>query len=90
MSINWDEIRRLGSTGERPSDWPEGVYAISLDTLSLIGVHDKDNKLYWDGNEIVTRSVVRLGTKELWLAAIASFSTLGMFVLALISTFGWF
>ena len=87
--MNWDEIRRLRTSGERADEWPEGVYAINFDTLSLIGVHENDDKLYWDGKEIVTRSVVRLGTKELWLAAIASFSTLGMFFLAFGRTIGW-
>jgi len=61
----------------RPDDWPPGVYGIGLDSLSLLGVHEKENKIYWDGHEIITRSIVRLGTKELWLAAIASLSTLG-------------
>lgn len=90
MSTDFDEIRKYAGTGERPDDWPEEVYSIGLDTLSLLGVHAMDNTLFWDGKEIVTRTVVRLGSKELWLAGIASFSTLGMFVLALGEAAGWF
>ncbi|MEL7300393.1 MAG: hypothetical protein AAFM92_08425 [Pseudomonadota bacterium] len=88
--MDWAKIRKYRLSTERPDQWPEGVFGISSQRVSLLGVHETSNKLYWDGKEIVTRIVVRLGTKELWLAAIASFSTLGMFVLALGSTFGWF
>jgi len=87
--MDWNEIRRTGTSGVRPDEWPEDVYAISMEGLALLGIHSKKRKLFWDGNEIVTRSVVRLGKYELGLAAIASVSTFGMFVLSLGAAVGW-
>ena len=87
--MDWNKIRTNRLSKERPESWPEGVYGISLEGVSMIGVHEKSNKLYWDGKEIVTRSIVRLGKIEIWFAGIATASTLGMFVLGLGKAFCW-
>jgi hypothetical protein len=42
------------STAERPKDWPAGVYPISLDGLSHLGVGN-DGAVYWDGRPIEVR-----------------------------------
>jgi hypothetical protein len=46
------------------------VRGISLVGVSLLVVHEKTGKLYWDGKEIVTRSIFKLDTFERWLATI--------------------
>ena len=52
-----------------------------------MGVHEKTGKLYWDGSEIVTK--VRLRGYELLLATLATGATVGVFVLDLGRTAGW-
>jgi hypothetical protein len=47
--------------------------------LGLLGIHEKTDKLYWDGKEIVVRSAFRLGTFERWIASIAAVGTFGNF-----------
>ena len=59
---------KIFDKNSRPAEWPDGVFAVSLDGLSLLGAHEKTNRLYWDGREIVTRSIIRLGKIETWLA----------------------
>ena len=88
MAIDWDEIRKTRFAKEGAPEWPDGVRAISLGGLGLLGVHEETNKLYWDGKEVVTRNVIRLGSLELCLAILAAGSTVGMFVLGLGSAFG--
>ena len=88
MTTNWEEIRRL-SSGERCDEWPEGVYAITIRRMSLLGVHEKRNKLYWDGQEIVTKQVVSLRWFELTLATLATIGTFGYFLLELGKTLCW-
>lgn len=86
---NWEKTRKFRRSDSRPDEWPEGVYSISMNGLSLLGLHEKTNKLYWDGNEIVTRSIVRLGTYELWLASIATATGIGMLVIEVGKLIGW-
>lgn len=85
----WSKIREFRLSDGRPDEWPDGVYAISTDGLDLLGIHEKTDKLYWDGKEIVTRSVVRLGSFELWLASIATLAGVGMLVLEVGKIIGW-
>jgi hypothetical protein len=87
--MDWAEIRKNRLSKERPDEWPDGVYGISMSGAGLLGVHEKTNKLYWDGKEIVTRNIVRLGTVELWFAGIATASTFGIFVLGVGRVAGW-
>ncbi|MET3579982.1 hypothetical protein ABID19_003013 [Mesorhizobium robiniae] len=54
---DWDHIRKFRYTKDAPpQEWPEGVRAISLEGITLLGVNPRTNKLYWDGQELATRS----------------------------------
>src|SRR4029078_13045719 len=69
--MNWDHIRSVRFTKEpTPQDWPEDIRGISIDGVSLLGVHEKTGKLYWDGKEIRTRNMILLGTYERWWPAL--------------------
>jgi len=46
---NWDEVRKYRPSTERPPEWPEGVFAISMKGAALVGIHEKTGKLYSDG-----------------------------------------
>lgn len=85
--LDWQDLRKNRLSSERPDYWPDGVYAISTSGLTLLGVHEKEHKLFWDGEEIVTRNVIRLGRHELIFAAVASLSALGIFLLEIYKTF---
>lgn len=78
---DWAEVRANRFSKDRPNDWPEGVFGVSIKGVALLGVHDKSGRLYWDGKEVVTRSKIRLGTLELWLIGIAAAGTFGSFIL---------
>ena len=80
VMINWADIRKTRFSPERPGEWPEGVYAVSITGITLLGVHEKSGRLYWDGEEVVTRTKIRLGTLELWLVGIAAVGTFGSFL----------
>jgi hypothetical protein len=82
MATDWNLIRQYRLSEERPPEWPEGVYGVSIKGIGLLGIHEKSGKLYWDGREIVTRSVIRLGTVELWIGGIAAVGTFGAFVVS--------
>ena len=78
---DWAHIRSIRFSTERPSEWPDGVFAISMEGATLLGVHEKSGKLYWDGKEVVTRSLIRFGTFERWAAGFAATGTFGTFVM---------
>jgi hypothetical protein len=80
---DWERIRSNPWSPERPKDWPRDIRSISIDGLSLFGIHEKTKKLHWDGEEVVTKSVVRLGGVERLLAAAAAIGTFGVFVVEL-------
>ena len=42
MSTDWEEIRKMISSGARPDEWPEDVYAMTWDSLALLGIHSKE------------------------------------------------
>ena len=58
---DWSVIRKYRLSTERPPEWPEGVFGVSVKGIGLLGIHEKSGKLYWDGKEVVTRSSVGLG-----------------------------
>jgi hypothetical protein len=87
--VDWTEVRANRFSTERPTDWPEGVFAVSIKGTGLIGVHEKSGKLFWDGKELVTRSKIRLGTLELWLVGIAASGTFGTFIVDAGRVLGW-
>ena len=86
---DWVEVRANRFSKERPDDWPEGVFGVSIKGVALLGVHEKTGRLYWDGKEVVTRSKIRLGTLELWLVAFAAVGTFGTFVTDAGRAVGW-
>ena len=76
----WARIRRFSRSKQRAPEWPDGVDGISSEGLSLLGIHEKTDALYWDGKQVVVRSSIRLGTFERWIAAIATLGTFGTFI----------
>ena len=86
---DWDAIRRHKLSPERPPEWPEGIRAISMEGMTLMGIHEKTGRLYWDGKEVVTRSKIRLGTFELWVVSIAAAGTFGTFLVEAGRSIGW-
>jgi hypothetical protein len=62
---------------------PDGVEPISWNNLGRLGVHRETGALYWDGKEVVTKSWIRLGNFERWMAALAATGTFGSFIVAL-------
>ena len=87
--IDWQHIRSTRFCDDRPPDWPEGVFGISLNGTNLLGVHEQNNKLYWDGKEIVTRNTIRLGDFERWMAFLTTFGVVGTFLVEAGSAAGW-
>ncbi|MCF6103853.1 hypothetical protein [Mesorhizobium muleiense] len=74
---DWDEIRKYRYTkGAPPPEWPEGVRAISLEGVTLLGVNPKTNKLYWDGQELATEK--RLANFERRMALAVTIATVVM------------
>jgi hypothetical protein len=88
-TMDWSHIRANKFSSERPTEWPEGVFAISMKGAALLGIHEKSGKLYWDGKEIVMRSAIRLGTFERWVASIAALGTFGSFAVNIGRAAGW-
>ena len=62
---------------------PEGVDGITWANIGRLGVHRESGALYWDGKEVVTRSRVRLGTVERWMALFATIGAFGSFAVEL-------
>jgi len=80
--MDWDRIRRVRFTKDTtPMNWPEDVRGISIEGVALLGVHEKTGKLYWDGKEIVTRTLFKLDTLERWLAIITIVCVVGNFAI---------
>ena len=67
---NWNAVRktRFADSGT-PPEWPTTVKSISMDGLSLVGVDERTNELYWDGQKLVTER--RFSAFERTLAVIA-------------------
>ncbi len=76
-------------TARRRANWPEGVRGISWDGLDALGVHQETGRLYWDGKEVVTRTKIRLGTFERWVASFAALGTFGTFLVNVGRAIGW-
>lgn len=87
--MDWDHIRRTKIAPDRPSEWPEGVQAISMNGLCLFGIHKDTGALYWDGHEVVTRRIFQLGSFERVLAGLAALGTVGVFVVEAGRSAGW-
>jgi hypothetical protein len=48
------------------------VRAISQEGLSLFGIKKGTGQLFWDGEQVRTRSILLLGGPERWIAGFAS------------------
>ncbi len=87
---DWAEVRKFRFAPDVvPPEWPQGVKAISMNGISLLGIHETTGKLYWDGVEVVTRSKLRLGTFERWIASFAALGTFGTFLVNVGRAKGW-
>jgi len=76
---DWSDIRREKYANVNPpADWPTGVQPISIDGLSLFGVHHKTGEVYWDGQKLETKTI--LGWQEKTLALAVAVSTVSMAV----------
>jgi hypothetical protein len=78
--VNWENTRANKFSNARPDDWPKDVIAISLDGLTLFGIHEGTGALYWDGKEVVLRRTVRFGPLELWLIGLGAAGAFGSFL----------
>jgi hypothetical protein len=78
--MDWPHIRANKFSNERPDDWPKDIIEISVEGLSLFGIHKETDALYWDGKEIVVRRTIRLGRPELWFVGLAAVGTFGTFL----------
>jgi hypothetical protein len=81
--IDWTHIRAHKISNERPSDWPQGVRAISQEGLGLFGIKEPTGQLYWDGSQVKTRNLLSLGTPERWIAFFAATGAFGTFLVNL-------
>jgi hypothetical protein len=82
----------LGKTAlspERPPEWPEGVRAISMNGVALLGVHEKSGELFWDGRRVLIHRPFELGWVERIIAGLAAVATFGVFVIEFGRSAGW-
>ncbi|ESY15180.1 hypothetical protein [Mesorhizobium sp. LNJC394B00] len=78
--IDWEQIRKHRHVKEQsPSEWPQGVQAISSSGLTLLGIHEKSGELYWDGQQVVTAR--RLANFERAMALAVTIATVIMAVI---------
>lgn len=71
------------------SEWPAGVQPISWENIGRLGV-GSDNRLYWDGKPVVTRSRLGLTTWQKFGAGVTVIAAaLGGFY-ALLQIIDWF
>ena len=88
--VDWAEVRKFRFAPDKtPDEWPPGVRSISINGVSLFGIHEKSSKLYWDGKEVITRNKIRLGALELWLVGTAAAGTFGAFIVDAGRAAGW-
>lgn len=87
--VDWTQIRARKHSLAAPPDWPPNVRAISLEGLSLLGIHEETGRLYWDGHEVITRTKIRLGTVELWIAITATAATVVSVIVEIGRSAGW-
>jgi hypothetical protein len=61
---------------------------ITIEGLSLLGVHEQSNRLYWDGREIEFRRI-ELGLYERVLATLGAAGAFGLFAVEVGKALGW-
>ncbi|ESZ31006.1 hypothetical protein [Mesorhizobium sp. L2C067A000] len=56
--VNWERMRELRFAKNieppRPEGWPATVDALSIDGMSLFGIDQNTDELFWDGKRLVT------------------------------------
>jgi hypothetical protein len=82
--VDWAHIQAHKLSNERPHNWPEEVRAISVEGLSLFGIHETTGRLYWDGRQVRTRRVIQFGKPERWIAGLAAAGIWGGFLVGLV------
>ncbi|TPN57578.1 hypothetical protein FJ976_02770 [Mesorhizobium sp. B1-1-9] len=83
----WEKVRKHRySDSDTPPEWPAEVRAISIDGVSLFGVHQSSGELYWDGHAVVTEK--RLANYERRLALAVTLATVVMAVVEVLRAIG--
>ncbi|AZO00114.1 hypothetical protein EJ066_24965 [Mesorhizobium sp. M9A.F.Ca.ET.002.03.1.2] len=86
--IDWNQVRKFRHVTESsPPEWPAGVKAISLEGVTLLGIHQSTGELYWDGQAVVTEK--RLANYERRLALAVTIATGVMAVIEAGRAAGW-
>lgn len=89
MATDWDHARQFMFSDENPPGWPDGVRAISMKGVGFLGVHEKTGELYWDGRKVVVQKPITLGTFERFLASFAAVSAVGLLIVEVGRSAGW-
>lgn len=89
MATDWEKARKLMFSPECPPGWPKEIRAISMDGLSFLGVHKETGELYWDGHKVVVQKPITLGGFERVLASLAAVSALGLLIVEVGRSAGW-
>lgn len=78
----------LSRKGNAMADnWPTGVSRISTDELQRLGINEKTGRLYWDGNEIVSRTDLLIGRVGTWTINAAAIAATAAAVTAAVNLF---
>ncbi len=77
------------SDTNRPKGWPDRVEPIRLGSLDLLGVHLDTGELYWDGRKVIVQRPITLGVFERVLASGAAVSALGVMIVEVGRSAGW-
>jgi len=89
MDFDWDHARKFMFSDERPPDWPAGVRGISMKGVGFLGVHEETGELYWDGHKVVVQRPITLGGFERVLASCAAISAVGLLIVEIGRSAGW-
>lgn len=96
VHVNWAQMREKRFANDvvppRPDDWPATVNAVSIDGMSLFGIDQKTDELFWDGKRLITEKRFsdyerRLAMIGLLIAGIGVAATVVQAVAAVISLY---
>lgn len=86
-AIDWEKVRKYRHVREAsPPEWPAGVKAISLNGVTLLGVHESTGELYWDGRALVTER--KLASFERGMAFAVTVATVVMAIVEVLRAVG--
>lgn len=89
MTMDWSSARKFMFSDECPPEWPEGVRGISMEGVGFLGVHSETGELYWDGRKVMVQRPITLGTFERVLASLAAVSGVGVLIVEIGRSAGW-